>query len=112
MARKKSIAILESELYVRLAQVTGHGKDVVRDVIKGMCEFVMDELASGTPVRLGTLGEIYTKTYKGRGGFDFGKGKAKPNKVITKIKFKPSLPFKRAVEPLNEDYHVDEEQGV
>jgi hypothetical protein len=35
MARKKSAAILESELYIRLAQVTGHGKDVVRDVIKG-----------------------------------------------------------------------------
>lgn len=112
MARTKSAAILESELYIRLAQVTGHGKDVVRDVIKGMCEFVMDELRNETPVRLGTLGEIYTKTYKGRGGFDFGSGKAKPNKFITKIKFKPSAPFRRAVEPLNDDYHAGEEQGV
>jgi nucleoid DNA-binding protein len=107
MARTKSAAILESELYIRLAQVTGHGKDVVRDVIKGLSEFVMDELANETPVRIGTLGEIYTNTYRGRGGYDFKTGSANPNKVITKIKFKPSAPFKRAVESLNENYHED-----
>lgn len=107
MARTKSAAILESELYIRLAQVTGHGKDVVRDVIKGLSEFVMDELANETPVRIGTLGEIYATTYKGRGGYDFKSGQAKPNKVITKIKFKPSAPLKRAVGALSENYHED-----
>ena len=107
MARTKSADILESELYIRLAQVTGHSKDVVRDVIKGLSEFVMDELANETPVRIGTLGEIYATTYKGRGGYDFKTGQAKPNKVITKIKFKPSAPLKRAVGALSENYHED-----
>jgi nucleoid DNA-binding protein len=107
MARTKSAAILESELYTRLAQVTGHGKDVVKDVITGLTEFIIDELKNETPVKIGKMGEIYTTTYKGRGGYDFAKGQAKPNKVITKIKFKPSAPFKRAIESLNENYHED-----
>ena len=107
MARTKSAAILESELYIRLAQVTGHGKDVVRDVINGLTEFITDELTNETPVRIGKLGEIYTTTYKGRGGYNFKTGQAKPNKVITKIKFKPSAPLKRAVGALSENYHED-----
>ena len=107
MANKKSAAVLETELYVRLAQITGHGKDVVRDVIRGLSEFVMDELANETPVRIGRLGEIYTQTYKGSGGYDFNTGKMKPEKMITRIKFRVSAPLKRAIEGVGDNYPTE-----
>lgn len=105
MARHKSAAILEPELIERLSQITGHDKEVVRDIIKGLTEFVTDELKNETPVRIGKLGELYTSTYMGRGGYDFRKGAINPNKLITKVKFNPSAQLKRAVEILTENYH-------
>ena len=93
----KELLITERELIQRLALVTGHGKDVVRDVIKAQSEFVMDELKNGIPVRLGALGEICTITYKGNGGYDFDNKRMRPMKEFTRVKFKPSTTLKRIV---------------
>jgi len=102
MAREKSAAILEKELIMRLSLITGHGEDVVRDVIKCLSEFVLDEIANETPIRLGTLGELYTVSYLGRGGVSFKTKESLPKKMITKIKFKPSASMKRVLDTLNE----------
>lgn len=102
MAREKSAAILEKELIMRLSLITGHNIDVVRDVIKCLSEFVLDEIANETPVRLGTLGELYTVTYLGRGGVHFVTKESLPKKMITKVKFKPSAAMRRVLDSLNE----------
>lgn len=107
MAREKSAAILEKELITRLSLITGHNRDVVRDVIKGLSEFVLDEIANETPIRLGTLGELYTVTYLGRGGVSFVTKENLPKKMITKVKFKPSASLKRVVDNLNEQLKND-----
>lgn len=97
MAREKSATIVESELYARLSLITGHGKDVVRDVIRALSEFVMDELKCETPVRLGSLGEITTITCRRNGGYDFAKKEKREAKMVRQAKFKPSITLRRAI---------------
>lgn len=93
----KELLVTERELIYRLSLVTGHGKDIVRDVVKAYAEFVMDELKNGIPVRLGALGELELMTYNGRGGYDFKTKQKNENKEIRKVKFKISKTFKRAI---------------
>ena len=97
MAREKTATVLETELYERLSKITGHGKDVVRDVLKSLHEFVIDELKNGTPVRIGPLGEITTITCRRCGGYNFKTGESKPFKMVKQVKFKPSISLKRSV---------------
>ena len=97
MGKTKTALIVETELYTRLSLITGHGKDVVRDVIKALNELVIDELKNETPVRLGAIGEITTITCRRCGGHDFENHCMKPTKVVRCAKFKPSIKLKRAI---------------
>ena len=96
----KELLVTERELIYRLSLITGHGPEVVRDVIKAQTEFIMDELKNGIPVRLGALGELHVIKYSGNGGYDFENKQVRAKKEIKKIKFKVSKTFKRAI---NED---------
>lgn len=95
--RTKSSTIIESELYTRLSLISGHGKDVVRDVIRSLSELVIDELAKETPIRLGKIGEISVIHAKRCGGFNFKNNKVNPTKIVRNIRFKPSVTLKRAI---------------
>ena len=95
--RTKSIALNESELYERLALLTGYSQQVVRDVIKAQTEIVCDSLLAGTPVRIG-LGEISVLTYQGRGGFSFQDHNINDGQTThARVRFHPSAVLRRTV---------------
>lgn len=96
----KELLVTERELIYRLSLITGHGPEVVRDIIKAQAEFVIDELRNGIPVRLGAIGELHVISYSGNGGYDFSTKQVRDKKEIKRIKFKVSKTLKRAI---NED---------
>ena len=97
MAKVKELLVTERELIERLSLITGHNKDVVRDVIKTLCEFVIDEVSNGIPVRLGSLGEFSTYICTRNGGYDFATKKMMPKKEGREVKFRCSKTIRRAV---------------
>lgn len=92
----------ERELIERLSMVTGHGRDIVRDVLQAELEFIIDELKNGIPVRLGKLGEFEVIEKRCRGGYNFTTKEMCKPKAITKIKFRPSSRMKSAIETITE----------
>ena len=103
MAKSSDLLVTERELIHRLSIITGHNKEVVRDIIKAQYEFVVDELSSGIPVRIGNLGEFHAITRKVNGGYDFDKKQMKPGKMGTQVKFFISAGVKRAVKKAFEE---------
>lgn len=104
MAKVKELLVTERELIERLSLITGHSKDVVRDVIKAQAEFVIDELSNGIPVRIGALGEFETFRSKCQGGYDQKEKKWREPKVVTRVRFKISKAVKRAVHDSENSY--------
>ena len=82
---------------------------MVRDIIKAMTEFTLDEISTGTPVRIGNLGVITTIEAKSRGGFNFKTKSMNTPKTYHRVKFKPSRALKRAVAKLSGDSTPEEE---
>lgn len=101
--KSKAIEIVESEMIERLALITGYSRQMVRDIIKAMTEFTLDEISTGTPVRIGNLGVITTIEAKSRGGFNFKTKSMNVPKTYNRVKFKPSRALKRAVAKLSGD---------
>jgi len=102
MANVRQLLVGEGELIDRLSLVTGHGKDVVRDILLAQAEFVIDELKNGIPVRLGKLGEFEVRECRCRGGYNFRTKKMGNPKIVSKVKFRPSVRMKRAIETITE----------
>lgn len=97
MAKSSDLLITEREFIERLVLITGHNKDVVRDIIKAQYEFVVEELCNGIPVRVGKLGEFHIVTSLVNGGYDFNTHQAKPKKMKSRVKFYISAGVKIAV---------------
>lgn len=98
MANVLQLLVSERECIQRLSLVTGHAKDVVRDVLNAELEFLIDELRNGVPVRLGKLGEFEVVEKKCQGGYNFHTGQMGKPKLVQKIKFTPSRKFRLMVE--------------
>lgn len=96
MARNP-LTIHDAELYNRLSAISGHRKEVVRDVILALSEFVMDELKNDIPVSVGKLGIFSVKHYKSSGGYSFKTGVHRPIGTCHKISFKPSAQMNKTV---------------
>lgn len=90
--------VLERELYDRLSLISGYPKDVVRDVVKALSEFVMDELKNDIPVVLGQLGSISVMECNTPGGYNFHTKKKGDPHTYKKIKFSASKTLKRVLE--------------
>ena len=98
MGRKSSeLLITERELVHRLSLITGHNKDVVKDVLRAQTEFVTDELKNGIPVRLTGLGEFSVMQSTRGGGYDFQKKCVKPMVTVISPKFRISEVLRNAV---------------
>lgn len=97
MARGKDLLVTEREFIHRVSLITGHPKDVVKDIIKAQAEFITDELKNGIPVRVTGLGEFYTQTSNCFGGYDFAKKCVKPRVTVIRPKFKFSSTLKNQV---------------
>ena len=100
--RKNQMTILETELYERLSLISGHSKSAVRDVIKALSEFVIDEIRNGIPVVIGQLGTMDVKECKTR-GYNFKTNEVLEQHNYNKVKFTPSDPLKRAARDTGED---------
>lgn len=99
--RPKSMTVLKRELIQRLALITGYKDTVVRDVLKALTEFVIDELHNNTPVRVGDIVTIETVKNRVRAGYDFAKKENRPGmKYIYALKFKPSSALKKAIKDM------------
>ena len=96
MAKVKELLVSEREVIERISLITGHGKDIVRDVINAHSEFVIDEISNGIPVRIGKLGEMDIKEHHYAGGYDFAhKCMGTPSTSIV-VKFYPSKRLREA----------------
>jgi len=96
MARNP-LTIHDAELYNRLSAISGHRKDVVRDVILALSEFVVDELKNDIPVSVGKLGIFSVKHYRSNGGYSFKTGQHHEIGMCHKISFKPSVSMNKMV---------------
>lgn len=95
--RRKTATIIETELIDRLSAITGHNRNVVRDIIRAQTEFVLWAMENNTPVRIGNIVELEPINCTCAGGFNFATGVVNPVKQSRKVKFKPTAALRRAI---------------